>query len=1528
MSVVATLLVRVAANLTELDAAFTDISRKADRMGREWNKLGGQLQGIGGRLTKGLTLPLAAIGAAATTSFMGFETAMRGVQAAVQPTATELEQLRAAAVEWGQKTQFSATEAADALGELGKAGVKTGDSIELLPSVLNLATVGSMSLADAATLTTDTLAQFRLKVKDSAKVNDVLAAAAQASTISVKDLGDSLKYAGPVAGAFGMSIEETGAALAQFGKLGFKGEMAGTALRNVLTDIKNPTKGMRDALAELNIATLASADGSVHLTEVIRTLQKSGADGAQIMQMFGDRAGPAMVAAVRAGADELVALNTAMEGAGGTAQRVADTLMSGLGGAVERMRGALETAGIAIGSILAPALTTIADAVGEVAEWVTNTLVPAFNALPYPLQVVAGLMGTLAIAIGPVVYVAGTLASSWGSLLQVFAKTAPVAISASASTATFASTLTLQSIAAKASAIATATFSGAVAILSSPITLAVGAVVALVGGLRLLTGSWEGVLRVLTLGLVDFKTIATLWDGMKAAATQLGDAVDVMRGQFDGAVGALGSSLKPAIDAIRTSIEDVAKAVTSPLNVAIGNLGTESQKTADQGLQQLARGLADVGDRLLGGAMLQFSGQLEALRLIAVGTAQGFAAFASMLRSQLVGAIQIVSGSIDALINTYVAPLARLVGIELTGAVERATAWIKSFGISFGDAKTQAEGFRGALDALLPSFSGLKKAQDDQRQAASDAAIATAKATGNFFDLRGGVYAGTTAIDAAGLSTSAFADVLANALPKAAATATRTVKPLTDEQKKAAEAAKKAAEAFAELVAKMGGTDAAKAAEDMTKALAALAAKGIKPSAKGMEDARDVFDDFADLCKRMGKEVPPAMRKLYASVIPPPELANELTDFMRELFTRSMVPAVPMIRQAARPVQQALLDAFRIDAPQVGRNIEKDLKAAAIDAKLREWGAGLKQQAGDILAGVFSGQTGMRDAIGQAFGAVQGFAVDAMREVGSQVSIAFSAAFHDGASVDWGTLFGGKEKAKGAAVGAAVGFTVGTAFGKSFGKEVGAAMGAVSGAAAGAVVGGWVGAGVGAAVGFVSGLMAGIEQEKQLRRAMEQARVDLLSSVGTMEKLREITRSTGVDFNQLWNTQNPEHFNAILQRMQAILAKNKADVEDMAKGLDATTKAGALLSKVDLSNLALQSGRLPDLPKMLANRGAKPGSEEAIFAFIGQQQEAALKGIDTFLSNATIKTKAGAAAISASLAGLYQTLLEGGATPTQAFAQMEPTIEKLRAQLAATGFAGDAAFGPLGALARMANDEIGGPLMDAMAGLEQGLTSTANLGLLNQDSFHGFAQEVLAGFKGMEALGQGGEVALAGARGSIQKLWELSQDFGYSLSEDEQAMVDFALASGTVGEKFRPAADRMANAIDALVDRMDQFLLKFSEIAPAADEGAKAITDTLGRVRIPPVDFPIRPKYDPDEFPGGGTYIPAVGPSIAALASGGVVRRPTVALIGEKGPEAVVPLSDTFATQTDMTIMLDSEVLTRAVLRKQPRVLRAYGAVR
>lgn len=507
---------------------LTAFSDNAERMGRT--------------LSVALTAPLATIATLATKTFMSFDAAMRGVEAALRPTQVELQKLEQIALEWGSKTQFSATQAAVALTELGKAGFDVNESMQVLPDVLNLATVGQMSLADAATVTADTIKQMNLSVADATRVNDILAQGAQKSTADVNSLVQSLKFAGPVATGLGVSLEETVAMLAEFHNVGIKADIAGTSLRNILTDLANPTKGMRDALVQLGLETFRSADGTVKLADVIDTLRLK-TDGvmsstdrtALVMRAFGDRGGVAMTAVVNKGSEGFRKLVEDMDKADGAAQRVADTLLGGITGAWTRFVRAIEGVGIALGAVMAPALITLMGLGTQIANLFSNTVIPVFQLLPTSIQITIGAILTLVAVTGPAILIFTRLAD----VMVILAGTRGAALVSSAfftlgnTIPVLTARLWLLDAAQKAvatsgaamSTIATRGVGAALGALGGTLLTVVAVIGAVVGAVRLLTGSWEKTWDVLKIGLPPLLAIEVAWKAIKAVIEGTGPVV-------------------------------------------------------------------------------------------------------------------------------------------------------------------------------------------------------------------------------------------------------------------------------------------------------------------------------------------------------------------------------------------------------------------------------------------------------------------------------------------------------------------------------------------------------------------------------------------------------------------------------------------------------------------------------------------------------------------------------------------------------------------------------------------------------------------------------------------------------------------------------------------------------------------------------------------------------------------------------------------------------------------------------------------
>lgn len=303
---------------------------------------------VGKTLTTGVSLPLAGIAATALKTGGDFQASMNRVKAISGATGEEFQSLQDLAKEMGSTTQFSASEAADAMGFLAMAGMNAADVTTALPGVLDLAAAGSLGLADAADIATNILSGYGMETKDLAHLNDVLAKTFTSTNVDMKMLGDSFKYVAPVASSAGLSIEEAAASIGMMGNAGIQGSEGGTALRGALAALLKPTGDTQKTLDKLGISVKNSKGELRPMVEIVKQLEESGADTADMMSIFGIEAGPAMQALVSQGSDALKKLTGDLENSGGTAKAIGDVQMQGLNGALMGLKSAFEGLMIAI----------------------------------------------------------------------------------------------------------------------------------------------------------------------------------------------------------------------------------------------------------------------------------------------------------------------------------------------------------------------------------------------------------------------------------------------------------------------------------------------------------------------------------------------------------------------------------------------------------------------------------------------------------------------------------------------------------------------------------------------------------------------------------------------------------------------------------------------------------------------------------------------------------------------------------------------------------------------------------------------------------------------------------------------------------------------------------------------------------------------------------------------------------------------------------------------------------------------------
>ncbi len=338
----------------------------------------------------------------ATKTAMDFDAQISAVGSVAGASKDQLAALREEALRLGADTTFSASEAAAGMEIMLKAGASLESVLNGgTEAVLNLSAATGVDVPLAAETAATAMNVFGVSAEEAA---NIIAQSANASSLDVNDWALALKSVGPVAASLGLDMEDLSQALVLLGDAGIKGEVAGTALRNILMGLADPAGEAALGLAELGIATHDAQGNFRGLEAITHDLAGSWGDmdaaqKLQIATMIAGEQGAASFMAIMDAQTEAVENNgDAFQDASkrmkatGTVSEQAAARMDNLKGSVEQLKGTVETVAITFTSGLAPAMRFVVDGV--------NKLLQGVLALPGPMKTVIGALTGLAGAAG------------------------------------------------------------------------------------------------------------------------------------------------------------------------------------------------------------------------------------------------------------------------------------------------------------------------------------------------------------------------------------------------------------------------------------------------------------------------------------------------------------------------------------------------------------------------------------------------------------------------------------------------------------------------------------------------------------------------------------------------------------------------------------------------------------------------------------------------------------------------------------------------------------------------------------------------------------------------------------------------------------------------------------------------------------------------------------------------------------------------------------------------------------------------
>lgn len=407
------IVIRLMADTASYEAAMTRAGSTARTVASGMENTGRKSALIASGMTAA-GLAVAAFGVAAVKMAADFDQQMSTVQANTGATSAQMDQLRAAAIEAGASTVYSASDSADAINDLGKAGMSVTDILTGgLTGALNLAASDGMAVGDAAEYMANALSMFHLKGSQASQVADTLAAGAGKAVGNVSDFGEALNNCGAQANSFGVNIQETTGVLALFAQNGTIGAEAGTQLNSMLMKLAAPSTEASNTMKELGISAYDAQGHFVGMAKFAGQLQKAEKNLTDEQRnqanatIFGSYAIKAANYLYEAGESGVNKWTKAVSESGYAADQAA-AKNNNLKGDLENLSGSMESLMISVGE----------GAQGPLRKMIQglDTLVDAFAGLPSGAQQTIVVMASLAGVFGAVHKAAGNLNGSTSTM--------------------------------------------------------------------------------------------------------------------------------------------------------------------------------------------------------------------------------------------------------------------------------------------------------------------------------------------------------------------------------------------------------------------------------------------------------------------------------------------------------------------------------------------------------------------------------------------------------------------------------------------------------------------------------------------------------------------------------------------------------------------------------------------------------------------------------------------------------------------------------------------------------------------------------------------------------------------------------------------------------------------------------------------------------------------------------------------------------------------------------------------------------
>lgn len=378
-------------------------------------KAGEKVKDAGSGMTKKVTAPILAAGAASAKMAMDFEDSMAKVSTIADATEVPMDEMQKAILDLSNQTGISSEEIAQNVYDSISAGQKTGDAVNFVSNSTKLAKAGFADAGAALDVLTTIMNAYGLKASEVTNVSDMLIQTQNLGKTTVADLASSMGKVIPTANAYGVSLDELCAGYAIMTANGVATAESTTYMNGMLNELGKSGTTVSETLKEKTGKTFKELmDSGMSLSDVLKIISDAATEN---NKSFGDmwsssEAGKAGMILLGDSAENFNGVLEQMQnsaGATNTAFEKLDTNSTKIKKATNELKNDAIDLGTTLMEELAPIIENIAEKISQFTEW--------FNGLSESEKQMIIQIGLIVAAIGPLLIVLGTVVSSGAKII-------------------------------------------------------------------------------------------------------------------------------------------------------------------------------------------------------------------------------------------------------------------------------------------------------------------------------------------------------------------------------------------------------------------------------------------------------------------------------------------------------------------------------------------------------------------------------------------------------------------------------------------------------------------------------------------------------------------------------------------------------------------------------------------------------------------------------------------------------------------------------------------------------------------------------------------------------------------------------------------------------------------------------------------------------------------------------------------------------------------------------------------------------